>query len=134
MLSSTWKFVITMAPPSNTPTALGKPSPANQICVVSLEPLHCAYCKKTGHFCSKFHREKSIFECMIGARRFVCFVICLSNECNNGHLSLRQVTACCFSTNEFLLEIVWLYFWRCLLYTSKLHCTGDLCKILQTFL
>jgi hypothetical protein len=27
-----------------------------------------------------------------------------------------------------------LYFWRCLLYASKLHCTGDLCKILRTFL
>jgi hypothetical protein len=130
MPSSTWKFVITMAPPSNTPTAPGKPSPPNQVCVVSLEPLHCAYCKKTGRFCSKFHGEKSIFECMIGARRFVCFVVCLSNECNDGHLSLRQVTACCFSANEFLLEIVRLYFWRCLLYASELHCTGDLCKIL----
>jgi hypothetical protein len=67
---------------------------------------------------------------MIGTQHFVHFVVCLSNECNDGHLSLRQVTACCFSTNEFLLEIVRLYFWRCLLYASELHCTGDLCKIL----
>jgi hypothetical protein len=46
--------------------------------------------QKTGRFCSKFCREKFICECMIGVRCFVCFVVCPSNEYNDGHLSLRQ--------------------------------------------
>jgi hypothetical protein len=61
-----WKLIITMTTPSKNPMAPGKPSPPHHICVVSLESLHCVYCKKTGHFCSKFCREKSVFECMIG--------------------------------------------------------------------
>ena len=82
-------FIITMITPSKTPPSPGKPSPSRQVCVVSLESLHCAYCKKTGHFCSNFCREKSIFECMIGGAA-LCPVLRLSNESNDGHLSLWQ--------------------------------------------
>jgi hypothetical protein len=82
---STWNFIITMTTPSKTPTASGKPLPRHQVCVVSLESLHCVYSKKTGHFCPKFCREKSIFECMIGAWRFVGCVIFPSNKYNDGH-------------------------------------------------
>ena len=66
----------------------------------------CVHCKKSDHFCSQIHQEKSIFECTIGAWRFV------SQLC---HFPFKQVQqwpsmpmamiACCFSTNEFLLEI-----------------------------
>jgi hypothetical protein len=45
----------------------------------------CVNCKKTDHFCSQFCQEKSIFESMIGARRFVGCVIFPSNEYNDGH-------------------------------------------------
>jgi hypothetical protein len=55
--------------------------------IVALESLHCVCGKKTGQICSKLHREKPIFECMIGARRFVIFP---SNEYNNGHPYLWQ--------------------------------------------
>jgi hypothetical protein len=57
------------------------------MCIVALESLNCVYGKKTGHFCSKLRREKPIFECTIGARRFVVFP---SNEYNNGHPYLWQ--------------------------------------------
>jgi hypothetical protein len=57
------------------------------MCIVALESLHCVYGKKTGRFCSKLHREKPIFECTIGAQRFVVFP---SNEYNDGHPYLRQ--------------------------------------------
>jgi hypothetical protein len=57
------------------------------MCIVALESLHCVYGKKTGHFCSKLRQEKHIFECMIGARRFVVFP---SNKYNDGHPYLRQ--------------------------------------------
>jgi hypothetical protein len=46
--------------------------------------------QKTGRFCSQICREKSIFECTIGAWRFVGCVVFPSNEYNNGHLCLRQ--------------------------------------------
>jgi hypothetical protein len=51
----------------------------------------CVYGKKTGHFCSQFRQEKSIFECTIGARRFVSCVVFPSNEFNNGHPYLQKV-------------------------------------------
>jgi hypothetical protein len=63
--SSSWPSV-TMIPPSKTCASPGKPSPPCQVCAVSFESLHCVYGQKTGHFCSKFCREKSIFACMIG--------------------------------------------------------------------
>jgi hypothetical protein len=50
--SSTWKFIITMAPPTKTLAAPGNPSPPHQVCAVSLGSLHCVHCKKTGCFCS----------------------------------------------------------------------------------
>ena len=74
-----------MATPTKTLAAPGKPSPLHQVCAVSLGSLHCVHCKKTGHFCSQTCREKSIFECTIGARRFVSCVIFPSNEYNDGH-------------------------------------------------
>jgi hypothetical protein len=57
------------------------------MCIVALESLHCVYGKKTGPFCSKLHRQKSIFECMIGMQ---CFVVFPSNKYNDGHPYLRQ--------------------------------------------
>jgi hypothetical protein len=60
---------------------------ASGMCIVALESLHCVYGKKTGRFCSKLRREKPIFECTIGARRFVIFP---SNEYNDGHPYLWQ--------------------------------------------
>jgi hypothetical protein len=71
---------ITMTTPSKTPMAPGKPSPAYQVCVFSLESLHCVVYKKTGHFCSKFHQEKSIFARMIGGA--LCWLC---------HLPFKQV-------------------------------------------
>jgi hypothetical protein len=91
MQSSTWKFIITMATPTKTLAAPGKPFPPHQVCAVSLGSLHCVYCKKTGRFCSQFHREKSIFEFTIGKRRrFVGCVVFPSNEYNDGNQCLRQ--------------------------------------------
>jgi hypothetical protein len=90
MPSLTWKFIITMATPTKTLAAPGKPSPPHQVCAVCLGSLHCVHCKKTGRFCSQIRREKSIFECTIGAWRFVGCVIFPSNEYNNGHPCLRQ--------------------------------------------
>jgi hypothetical protein len=87
---SMWILIITMTTPSKTTMAPGKPLPRHQVCVVSLESLHCVYWKKTGHFCSKFCWEKSIFECMIGTWRFVGCVIFPSNEYNDGHPCLWQ--------------------------------------------
>jgi hypothetical protein len=57
------------------------------MCIVALEALHCVCGKKTGRFFLQLHREKPIFECMIGARPFVVFP---SNEYNNVHPYLRQ--------------------------------------------
>jgi hypothetical protein len=101
-----WKFIITMAPPTKTLAAPGKPSPPHQVGPVSLGSLHCVHCKKTGRFCSQIHQEKSIFECTIGARRFV------GRLCHFPFKRVQQwpsmpmaMIACCFSTNEFLLEI-----------------------------
>jgi hypothetical protein len=61
--------------------------------------------KKSDHFCSQIHREKSIFECTIGHAAL----------CQLCHFPFKWVQqwpsmpmariACCFSTNEFLLEI-----------------------------
>jgi hypothetical protein len=79
-----------MATPTKTLAAPGKPSPPHQVCAVSPGSLHCVHCKKTGHFCSQIRREKSIFECTIGAWRFVSCVVFPSNEYNNGHPCLRQ--------------------------------------------
>ena len=91
---------VTMIPPSKTRPSPGKPSPSRQVCAVSFESLHCVHGKKTGHFCSQFCREKSIFACMIGARRF--FWLC--------HFSFKRVQqwplvptariVSCFSTND----------------------------------
>ena len=84
------KTFFTMAPPTKTLAAPGKPSPPHQVCAVSLGSLHCVHCKKTGCFCSQNRREKSIFECTIGAARFFCCVVFPTNECNDGHPYLRQ--------------------------------------------
>ena len=84
------EFFITMAPPTKTLAAPGKPSPPHQVCAVSLGSLHCVHCKKTGCFCSQNRREKSIFECTIGAARFFCCVVFPTNEYNDGHPYLRQ--------------------------------------------
>ncbi len=65
---------ITMTTPSKTPTAPGKPSPAHQVCVFSLESLHCVVYKKTGHFCSKIFPGKVHF-CMHDR---LCFMLALS--------------------------------------------------------
>ena len=81
---------VTMIPPSKTRPSPGKPSPSRQVCAVSFESLHCVHGKKTGRFCSQFRREKSIFACMIGARRFFGCVVFPSNEYNDGHPYLRQ--------------------------------------------
>jgi hypothetical protein len=88
--SSTWKFIITMAPPTKTIVAPGKPSPSHQVGPVSLGSLHCVHCKKTHRFCSQICQEKSIFECTIGAWHFVDCVIFPSNEYNEGHPYLQQ--------------------------------------------
>jgi hypothetical protein len=64
---------VTMIPPSKTHPSPGKPSPPCQVCAASFESLHCVYGQKTGHFCSKFCQEKSIFVCMISGA-FFCFV------------------------------------------------------------
>jgi hypothetical protein len=85
-----WKFIITMATPTKTLAAPGKPSPPHQLCAVSLGSFHCVHCKKTGHCCSQICQEKSIFECTIGAWRFVGCVIFPLNEYNNGHPCLQQ--------------------------------------------
>jgi hypothetical protein len=50
----------------------------------------CVHCKKSDHFLSQIHQEKSIFECTIGAWRFVGCVVFPSNEYNNGHPCLWQ--------------------------------------------
>jgi hypothetical protein len=50
----------------------------------------CVHCKKTDHRCFQSHQEKSIFECTIGAWRFVGCVVFPSNEYNNGHPCLWQ--------------------------------------------
>jgi hypothetical protein len=50
----------------------------------------CVHCKKSDPSCSQIHREKSIFECTIGARHFVGCVVFPSNEYNNGHPCLWQ--------------------------------------------
>jgi len=89
-----------MAPPTKTLAAPGKPSPPHQVCAVSPGSLHCVHCKKTGRFCSQIHREKSIFECTIGAWRFVDCVVFPSNEYNEGHL--------CYGNDYFLCEYQWL--------------------------
>ncbi len=68
--SSSWPC-ITMIPPSKTHPSPGKPSPPCQVCAVSFESLHCIYGQKTGHFCSKFCQEKSIFACAIGSAFFL---------------------------------------------------------------
>jgi hypothetical protein len=88
--SSMWKFIITIATPTKTLAAPGKPSPPHQVCAVFPGSLHCVHCKKTGRFCSQIRREKSIFECTIGVWRFVDCVIFPSNEYKEGHPCLWQ--------------------------------------------
>jgi hypothetical protein len=75
-----------MATPTKTLAAPGKPSPPHQVCAVCLGSLHCVHCKKTGRFCSQIRREKSIFECTIGAWRFVGCVVFPSNKYKQGLL------------------------------------------------
>jgi hypothetical protein len=55
-----WKFIITMATPSKTLVAPGKPSPPHQVCEVSPGSLHYVHCKKTGRFAPKFAEKSPI--------------------------------------------------------------------------
>jgi hypothetical protein len=68
----------------------------------------CVYGKKTGRFCSKFRRDKSIFAWTIGGTFFRFFLIRALRW-----LPLPMTTTTCIvSTKVFLLAIVWLNLWR----------------------
>jgi hypothetical protein len=84
----------------------------------------CVHCKKTGHFCSQICQEKSIFESMIGSRHFVSCCFPFKRVQQWPSMPMARI-ACCYNTNEFLLEIVWLYLWRW--FTQASSCSSDYC-------
>ena len=86
----------------------------------------CVHCKKTGHFCSQICQEKSIFESMIGARRFVGCRFPFKWVHWWPSMPMARI-ACCFSTNEFLLEIVRLHLWRWFMRASS--CSSGYCLV-----
>jgi hypothetical protein len=64
----------------------------------------CVHCKKSDHFHSQIHQEKSIFERTIGAQHFVGCHFPFKRVQQWPSMPTARI-ACCFSTNEFLLEI-----------------------------